>query len=101
MLNREYFYTEKPEMVEVTKEEYYSFLEKYPRKITMDCTGICDPPLITANDFELANRWPHSIVAKRWLVSDDPNDYYYDPNSTYEIMKNYEEVFNSKTGKMA
>ena len=101
MHNREFFYTVKPEMVSVTKEEYESFLENYPRKLAMDCCGISEPPVITANDFELANRWPHSVVARRWATSDNPDDYYYDPNPEFYIMKNYEEVFNSKTGNKA
>ena len=97
MQSRKFFYTVEPEMVNVTKEEYESFLENYPRVLTMDCCGISEPPVITANDFELADRWPYSIVAKRWATSDNPDDYY-DPNPEYLIMKNYEEVFNSKTG---
>ncbi|HHX31083.1 MAG TPA: hypothetical protein GX712_00640 [Bacteroidales bacterium] len=25
-----------------------------------------------SNDFELANRWPYSVVAHTWAYSDDP-----------------------------
>lgn len=101
MYNREFFYTVEPEMISVTKEEYESFLENYPRKLTMYCSGISEPPLISANDFKLANRFPYSIVAERYMTSDDPDDYYYDPNPKFYIMKNYEKVFNSKTGNKA
>ena len=95
------FYTVEPIMKRVTKEEYIEFINKYPRPLTGDCCGIYEPPIITYNDFELANRWPYSIVARTWYYSDNPDDYpYYTPEEEreYYIMENYEEVFNSKTG---
>ena len=48
----------------VTMEEYISFIKAYPNKLEFDCTGICDPPLETYNDFNLAPSWPDSVVAK-------------------------------------
>lgn len=95
------FYTVEPIMKRVTKEEYKEFINKYPRRLDVDCCGICEPPVITHNDFELANRWPYSVVARTWYYSDNPDDYpYYTPEEEreYYIMENYEEVFNSKTG---
>jgi hypothetical protein len=98
-----YFYTTEPIMKRVSKEEFLEFIKNYPRRLIKDCNGICDPPSITYNDFELANRWPYSIVASTFVYSDDPQDYYYMPDEerVYSIVANYEEVFNSKTGKMA
>ena len=98
--SQEFFYTVEPIFKTVSKEEMRDFIEQYPRTLVRDCTGICDPPLVTFNDFELANRWPYSIVASYHLYDDDPNGYYYVPEEErdYKIMKNYEEVFQSKTG---
>lgn len=94
------FYTVELEYKCVSEEEFYNFINNYPRKLKRNCFGACDPPSITYNDFELANRWPYSIVASTFLYSDDPNDYYYCPKGkrVYKICYNYEEVFNSKTG---
>ena len=103
MLNREYFYTTKPEMKRVSKSEFQEFINNYPRKLERDVCGISDPPSITYNDFELANRWPYSVVANTWAYSDDPQDYFYAPEEDrgYFIMINYNECFNSKTGNQA
>jgi len=94
----EFFYTVEPKKISVSKEDFYKFIDEYPRKLTYDCTGISDPPAISYNDFELANRWPYSVVANTWVYSDNPNDYFYSENPRYYIMENYKEVFDSKTG---
>lgn len=101
--DREFFYTVKPVMKEVSKQEFIDFLNKYPRKLIRDAFGACTPPFVTFNDFELANRWPYSIVASTYLYDDNPEDYFYEPEEerVYNILENYEEVFNSKTGNMA
>ncbi len=101
MEKMDFFYTVKPKKKSVTKQEFEEFITKYPRDLQCDVTGICDPPAISYNDFELANRWPFSIVANTWAYSDNPNDYYYSANPTYYIMENYEAVFNSRTGNKA
>ena len=100
MTPKEKFYTAEPIEKEVTKEEFEEFVNNYPRNLTRDWCGICDPPLISYNDFELANRWPHSVVARTWAYSDDPDDIWYEPeeNRSYYIVVNHEELFNSKTG---
>lgn len=94
------FYMTELEYKLVNKEEFYNFIKNYPRKLTCDCCGICDPPSITYNDFELANRWPYSIVASTFAYSDNPDDYYYCPEEkkVYRICLNYKEAFDSKTG---
>ena len=99
----EFFYTVKPVTKIVTEEQFFEFVNHYPRKLSVDVTGISEPPLVTYNDFELANRWPYSIVAQYYYYSDDPDDYLYAPEEEryYMIMENYEEVFNSKTGNAA
>ena len=103
MKSQEFFYTTKPIYKKVSKEEYLNFIYNYPRDLEGDICGISDPPLITYNDFELANRWPYSVVAKTWDYNDTPGHYYYEPEEKrdYIIMSNYEEVFNSRTGNRA
>ncbi len=103
MKTQDYFYTIEPIVKRVSKDEFLEFIKKYPRPLKRDCCGICDPPSITYNDFELANRWPYSIVASTFAYSDDPQDYWYEPDEKriYSIVTNYEEVFNSKTDNMA
>lgn len=94
------FYTTKLEYKLANKEEFYNFIKNYPRKLTCDCYSVCEPPSITYNDFELANRWPYSIVASTFAYSDNSDDYYYCPEEekVYQICLNYQEAFNSKTG---
>lgn len=48
----------------VTKDEFEVFLDKYPRKLVRNVTSICEPPLVSFNDFERAPYWPDSVVAK-------------------------------------
>ena len=94
------YYSIKPIKKKVTKEEFNEFLDNYPRKLKCDVCGISEPPLVTYNDFELADRWPYSVIASTCVYSDDPNDYFYEPEEKrdYYIVENYEEVFNSRTG---
>lgn len=103
MLERSFFYTEEPQIKKVNKAEFEEFIKNYPRELEADCYYVCSPPLISYNDFELANRWPYSIVAKTFLYSDNEGDLYYKPEEQriYEIMENHEHVFASKTGNMA
>lgn len=103
MLTQSYFYTAEPKEKNVTKEEFEEFIKNYPRKLIKDVCGISDPPNITYNDLELANKWPYSIVARTFMYSDEEGDYWYCPEEkrTYAIMENYEEVFASKTGNQA
>ena len=103
MLKRDYFYTVEPIQKKVSKSEFQEFINNYPRKLERDICGISDPPSITYNDFELANRWPYSVVANTWVYSDDPQDYFYVPEEDrgYYIVINYNECFDSKTGNQA
>ena len=94
------YYPVKPKMVSVSESEFKAFLTNYPRKLDYDCNATCDPPAISYNDFELADRWPYSVVASTHAYDDDPNGYYYakPEDRRYFVMENYEEVFASKTG---
>lgn len=103
MLPQEYFYTAEPITKKVTKEEFMEFIKNYPRKLERDVCGISDPPAVSYNDFELANRWPYSVVASTFLYDDNPDSYFYEPEDkrTYSVVVNHEELFASKTGEMA
>lgn len=103
MKPQEFFYTAKPIKKKVSKQEFLNFIKNYPRKLEVDCCGISDPPNITYNDFELANRWPYSIVASTFAYDDNPDNYFYEPEDKrdYFIIINYEELFKSKTGNIA
>lgn len=100
MENREFYYSVEPIMKDVSAEEYVDFINNYPRKLMRDVFAACDPPSVTYNDFELADRYPYSVVACTHLWSDDPEDYFYTPmeERIFRIMENIEEVFASRTG---
>lgn len=100
MESKDFYYSVEPIMKSVTYEEFNEFLINYPRSLIRDVYGVGDPPCITYNDFELADRWPYSVVARTWFYSDEPGDYYYAPldKRKYTVMINYEEVFDSRTG---
>lgn len=100
MKSSEFYYNVMPIEKKVTHEEFNEFLKNYPRLLVRDVYGVGEPPCISYNDFELADRWPYSVVARTWLYSDDPGDYYYEPKDkrSYIIMSNYKEVFDSRTG---
>lgn len=94
------WFTVEPIYKDVTKTEFESFIKAYPRKLDFDVYGACDPPSLTYNDFELANRWPYSIVASTFGYDDDPKGYFYEPpeKRSYKILENYEELFANRTG---
>lgn len=60
----------------VTKEELQAFVRAYPRKLVPDVAGMYEPPLVTFNDFTLAEKWPESIVASYRLAGYGPEDGY-------------------------
>lgn len=94
------FYTAEIKNKSVSYDEFNDFINNYPRELDRDVFGAYDPPLITYNDFELANRWPYSVVAWTYYYDDEPGGYYYCPEEerSYKILENFEECFNSKTG---
>lgn len=94
------YYTIEPRMKSVTEAEFKEYLKNYPRKLDYDCNATCDPPAISYNDFELADKWPYSVVASTHAYDDDPEGYYYEKpeDRRYVVMVNHKEVFASKTG---
>lgn len=94
------FYTAKPKKKRVSKTEFVEFLKNYPRKLERHVSGISDPPAVSYNDFELANRWPYSVVASTFAYDDNPDGYYYEPDEEriYRVVENFDELFESKTG---
>ena len=98
-----WYYTVERKWKKVNKHDFLDFIAKYPRTLTYDCYAVCEPPSLTWNDFELADRWPFGIVAKTWGYDDNPDSPWYEPeeNRSYYIVENIEEVFASKTGRTA
>lgn len=94
------WFTIEPIYKDVTKSEFESFIKAYPRKLDFDVYRVWDPPSLTYNDFELANRWPYGIVASTFGYDDDPKGYFYEPpeKRIYRILENYEELFANRTG---
>ena len=91
----------KPIFKSVTKNEFDEFLESYPRHLSCDVFGACDPPLLSYNDFELADKWPGSVVASTYCYDDTPGGYFYKPEDerSYSIMINHEDVYNDIKGE--
>jgi hypothetical protein len=48
----------------VEKAEFDTFVSTYPNRLVKDVTGICDPPMLSYNDFSSEKVWPESMVAK-------------------------------------
>jgi hypothetical protein len=60
----------KDTFIQVSREAFVEFLQTYPNPLEWNCTGICEPPLGSWNDFSDGKIWPESIVAKEirnWL----------------------------------
>lgn len=76
---------DKVEYKHVSKQEFEAFLEKYPRKLSCNITGMCEPPAVSYNDFELG-KWPQSVVASTFACCDVENN-------SWRIMVNYEEIY--------
>lgn len=78
---------------DVTKQEFDEFIASYPRHLERDVCGICDPPAVSYNDWEIG-WWSRSIVASTVLYSDDPKNSYYEPEDkrVYRIVTNHEDL---------
>ena len=78
---------------DVTKQEFDEFIASYPRHLERDVCCICDPPVVSYNDWEIG-LWSRSIVASTMLYSDDPKNWYYEPEDkrVYRIVTNYEDL---------
>lgn len=83
----------------VSEDEYYDFLESYPREIERNVSSVCDPPVISYNDFKLGN-FPDSIIASRCAYTEDKDDYFYvaPEDRWWKILKNYKEFFDAVNG---
>lgn len=75
----------------VSKEEFEAFEKNFPRLLERNVSGICEPPLLTLNDFSDRKVWPESIVAGIHLYESFPKDgqepYKWSPNE-YFIREN-------------
>jgi hypothetical protein len=66
------------EWKKVSVRELRTFIQTYPTFLEYDCTGICEPPMRSWNDFTGGKVWPESMVAKQfmyddfgWILTDD------------------------------
>ena len=50
-----FYYAVEPKFESVTKEKFEEFIKQYPRYLEENYCGIYSTPLITYNDFELAD----------------------------------------------
>jgi hypothetical protein len=57
-------------MKPVTKEEFEKFILSYPRPLDRDVAQMCEPPVVTYNDFSLGV-WPQSVVARHTFEGRD------------------------------
>lgn len=66
------------EYKQVTKEEFYQYaanrFKSTGNKLDRDVAMMCEPPLLTLNDFSDGLVWPESIVAK--AVMYDGSEYH-------------------------
>lgn len=80
--------TSDSEYKKVTKEEFTTFISNFPTELETDIYAVCEPALITYNDFS-RGPWPQSIVARTWLYDEQPGEHYYCPleERSYYILK--------------
>ena len=85
--------TIKKQFKDVTKQEFDEFIASYPRHLERDVCGICEPPAVSYNDWEIG-WWSRSVVANTMLYSDNPKDSYCEPEDkrVYRIVTNYEDL---------
>jgi hypothetical protein len=51
-------------MKSVEKDEFDKFISSYPKPLVRDIARMCEPPMLSYNDFSDGAQWPESIVAK-------------------------------------
>lgn len=68
---------------QVTKEDFEKFEIEFGSQLERNVTMICEPPLLTLNDFSDGKKWPESVVAKAYLM--DGSDYHNGKTTEYFI----------------
>jgi hypothetical protein len=61
-------------MKRCTQQEFYDFIDSYPKPLDADVCGIGEPPVLTLHDFSDGKKWPESVVARCKVF---PNKRYY------------------------
>ena len=92
LIDYSYFYTAEPVYKEVSFIEFCEFLEDYPRELKKHIENFAQGSFTTYYDEEICDRYPLGKVA---TCSTDKSQ----GKSTFIIIENYEELFNSRTGK--
>jgi hypothetical protein len=73
------------EWTKVSNEEFKAFVAAYPHRLVADVAQMCDPPMLSYNDFSGGKVWPESMVAKAMLntamkghpcYKGEPDDYF-------------------------
>ena len=92
------FFSVLPVRQKVSISDFLLFIRNYPRPLKSIFDSISEPPHISYYDEAISDSWRYSIVASRFIHSNDPKDYFYVPESeqTGTILVNHEEYFNSK-----
>lgn len=72
---------------QVSKNEFEKYIEEYAElngvTLHRDVAGMCEPPLLSINDFSNGKVWPESIVAKAYIM--DGSEYYDGKTTEYFI----------------
>ncbi len=68
---------------QVSKEEFEEYIKQYPNPLEKNVCAIPEPPLLTYNDFKLAEKWPESVVARVKLY--DGSEYHFGKTREYQI----------------
>lgn len=64
------------EFESVSKDIFDAYIKNYPRPLERNVHLISEPATISFNDFELAPKWPESMVARH--VEDETGPYGYE-----------------------
>lgn len=69
--------------VEVSKDDFDQYISDYPKPLGKDIARMCEPPMLTYNDFSDGKVWPQSIVAKVQLY--DGSEYHGGRGPVYSL----------------
>lgn len=64
------YFTVRPVLVTVSKQEFLDFIKNYPEKLEPDYYMGC----VSYNDWTIAPMWPDSIIAIREVDFEQPED---------------------------
>ena len=74
--------------VEVSEDVFYKHIKNFQKPLEKDITHICEPPMVTYNDFSEGKMWPDSVVAKIKLFDYNEKKYFYLLSSDFSNFDN-------------